>query len=573
MSGVVTRPESPATASVTRPSAASERPPIARKRRRFAGYRGPAALFLVAYAFYAGVGLYVTLSLHAVAGDAEARLSHAYFALWDDPGKLAAIGFYWPPLQTAVFLPVAVIRPLATSLAALPLVSALFAAGIVVVMERALALSQLRAWLRWSIVIAVGLNPALLFYAANGMAESLYAFFLALGLLVFVRWTIAPRWYHVPLAGFILALGVLARFEVGLWTPVVAFGIAGVMIRRRSSLSSIEGSLVAFGTPIAYALLIWVYLNWEIVGNPFAFLEGGAVNLEAASAPEPAVGDGDPTVARGPLAVALTLALDVFRLEHGLFWPTSALAAVLLIVAVSKKRFVALVLSGALLTNALATIVLILALGGQVLLFFRYHVRIIPITVVAFGWLLTVLPPSRLRLPGMIALASAVLAIPATGATMFTYPPTVGERGFLEALLEGADQDGILPPRGSGVPVGDEREMAKFIKANVPGRNAVLTDDAVTYGVMLADGHPSRYIDRIDVGDRRWEFIRDHPIGRTRYFLIPRFTGRALNADGLLRSYPTLNLRGTLKPNFLRLVHQNDSYALFAVARRARVGR
>ena len=55
--------------------------------------------------------------------DGEARLAHAFFALWNQPAKLAAIGTYWPPLETLALLPFAAIRPLATSLVALPLSS------------------------------------------------------------------------------------------------------------------------------------------------------------------------------------------------------------------------------------------------------------------------------------------------------------------------------------------------------------------------------------------------------------------------------------------------------------------
>ena len=71
-----------------------------------------AVVFAVGTIAYATLGLWLVLEKHIVVFDGLSRLSHAYFVWWNDPPKLAAIGFVWPPIATAVFLPLAAIRPL-----------------------------------------------------------------------------------------------------------------------------------------------------------------------------------------------------------------------------------------------------------------------------------------------------------------------------------------------------------------------------------------------------------------------------------------------------------------------------
>ena len=114
-------------------------------------YRAALVLFGVSFGGYAALGWYTTV--HLVVGDATSRLTHAYDVFWNHPAKLSALGFVWPPLMSAVFLPFALIKPLATSLWALPLMSAFCAAALLVTLERALAHSGLRRSVRLLLVV------------------------------------------------------------------------------------------------------------------------------------------------------------------------------------------------------------------------------------------------------------------------------------------------------------------------------------------------------------------------------------------------------------------------------------
>jgi len=117
-----------------------------------------AGLFLAATAAYGALGLWLVLREHVLVYDGLARLSHAYFVWWNAPPKLTAIGFVWPPIATLMFLPFAAIKPLATSLAALPLSSAVFGALLLVMLNRLFTLMRMPAT-RVSVIVGC-IRPA-----------------------------------------------------------------------------------------------------------------------------------------------------------------------------------------------------------------------------------------------------------------------------------------------------------------------------------------------------------------------------------------------------------------------------
>jgi hypothetical protein len=190
-----------------------------------------------------------------------------------------------------------------------------------------------------------------------------------------------------------------------------------------------------------------------------------------------------------------------------------------------------------------------------------------PLTVVAGAWLLSLAPVARRSRGAALLLAGLVLSAPASAATMLVTNNELGESAFLRGLISGASQDGRPGPKGSGISVADQREMARFVVAHVRGRNAILTDDSQTFGVILADGHPDRYFDRIDRGDEAWFAARDRPVGRVDYLLVKRSATRARNRvffDRIVDAYPALGSTER-PPRFVRLVHANPTFALYLV--------
>ncbi|MCW2966308.1 MAG: hypothetical protein JWM71_80, partial [Solirubrobacteraceae bacterium] len=122
-------------------------------------------MFVVVAVFYGYIGYRTTIGSHVVVFDALDRLARSYLVWHNDPPKLAAVGFVFPPITTMSLLPFAVVKPFATSLVALPVASAMFAAGTIVVLDRTLARCDIVPLLRYPLLAAFGLNPFWLFYA------------------------------------------------------------------------------------------------------------------------------------------------------------------------------------------------------------------------------------------------------------------------------------------------------------------------------------------------------------------------------------------------------------------------
>lgn len=549
MSPLVTRPVAPAA------ELRAQRVERAREQTvREVLWREPAVIFILAYLAYAGAGLYVTLGLDVVFVDAQSRLENAFTVWWNAPTKLAGIGFYWPPVLTAVLLPLAAVKPAAQSFAALPLTSALFGAGLLTVLERSLRRTGVERALRWLLVATFGLNPLIVIYSGNGMGEIVSLFFLTSAFALFVAWTRERRWYQPLGIGLMFAFAILSRYETAAWLPVVLVGCLALLMRARAAVSQLEAVVLAVLIPALYAVLLWSYLSWTVAGDPLAFATTSI-----------------PQVGSGLLDRSLSeLLLSVLAVQVTLFPPAFALAAVLVAVGVRRRDSTALVLALSLLVNVATTLALLASSRDEVLLEVRYNVRFLPITVIALGWVLTLLRPRAQRVLGIAAVATLAASIPVTAAAIVHYSsPTfgasreVGEYAYLRGLLTGESQDGLPTPRGSGVSVADQRDIAAHVRSLDATPMSILVDDAQVFGVQLADGDPNRYLDRADLGDAAWFRIRDRPRGRVRFVLVNRDPFRN---DLIVARYP--GLRAGPAPLHFRRIYANATYAIFGVESR-----
>ena len=64
--------------------------------------------------------------------------------------------------------------------------------------------------------------------------------------------------------------------------------------------------------------------------------------------------------------------------------------------------------------------------------------------------------------------------------------------------------------------------MAAVHQGQRRGKNAILTDNAQTFGVILLTGRPEQFFDRIDKGDARWNDALTDPDGEVQYMLLNR---------------------------------------------------
>lgn len=507
-------------------------------------------LFLGSFLIYAALGYFVVLRWHIIVGDGVSRLAHAYFVFYNQPPKLAAIGFVWPPLMTIALLPFAAIKPLATSLLALPLMSAVFGAGLVVMLDRTLGLVGMLRLVRLPLVALIGINPMILYYSGNGMGESLSLFLIAFSVYAYLRWYLQRTVSTLIFASIALTLALLARYESLLSALVLGIAVGAALIRQRTSREELEGVVITFFAPIAYGLGLWIFFNWLIMGNPFFWLNSEVTQTFVATR----------TQVVAPSNVAfVTSASRTLALTWHLFPATWIVAAALGAAFVWRRDLVSLVLAVLVLLNPVTTAFLATATHSDQPFQLRYNLRALPVVFVGLGWLWLLAKGPRARAVVWILSAGILAAsIPYTWHAMQTYRFQALEQAFTRALVSGSDQEGTRS-LGIGITVGDRPEYAaaRWIRRHVHERDSVLTDDEQTFEVMLLTGRPDLFLDRIDNGDARWQDVLAGPPSRVRYFLVTRW-----RSDLIQQHYPTALAGGV---PWLRPVFRNARWEILRV--------
>src|SRR5215210_1042960 len=103
---------------------------------------------------------------------------------------------------------------------------------------------------------------------------------------------------------------------------------------------------------------------------------------------------------------------------------------------------------------------------------------------------------------------------------MDRYPLQTMGQALVRAVQTGDSQEGLPSRGGFTVGISSEAQMAQYVKDHVDGKNAILTDNAQTFGVILLSGRPQQFLDRIDKGDAAWNDVLTRPAGKVRYMLL-----------------------------------------------------
>jgi hypothetical protein len=165
--------------------------------------------------------------------------------------------------------------------------------------------------------------------------------------------------------------------------------------------------------------------------------------------------------------------------------------------------------------------------------------RSMAIVMLGIAWLFLTMRRDWQRVAvGIGAVVLLTVSMLFTWRTMETYPYQFYEAAFIRAIRTGDDQLGTRSPTALYGPnkslvvgeysIGAQR-MADYILKHVHGREAILTDDSKTFGVMLTTGRPDLFLDRIDYGDALWLDILNNPFGRVTYVLISNHFQDAIN--------------------------------------------
>lgn len=482
----------------------------------------------LAYAFVGWIGAYV---LQTYNNDGIARIAKAYAVLYSRDPHLGAIGLVWPPLPVLTDLPlVFLLKPLDLTLVAGPIMSATYAA---------FAIAQLWEALRhfglpfpWQLIwtAAFGAHPLIVQNATMGLSEAPFLAFLLLSLNGFLAWEETGRPSGLVWSGIGAALALYCRYEALAWVAVLALAIVWQLRLRSLRLwdSTVMGSIVGFITPPLWALALWAFVNWQIMGNPIHFLIGQG---STATTPDTAqaVGPTHPfAFAYGSLAGAAVLLLrQITDLA-----PLITVATALLIFHVVWRRRWADLVHLALAWSVLGFVYFI-AFRGLLPPFTRYSFWIVPAGVIAASAAYRAAPSGWPR--HSVAIATALLLLfPSTWLPFQAWhrlSDPLPQR-FAGALLLPPEVTDARQVRGQ---LEEFRAVADYLNAQQPG-TLTLMDGAIAEAVLFFLARPYEVV----TSDRDFFDILRSPVGRVDQILVPYPSFDARGRSDVLRLYPHL---------------------------------
>lgn len=501
-----------------------------------------ALVFVLFTAGYFWFGYWLVVQKHVVGFETLDRLNRAVMIWHNEPPKLSAIGFDYPPLATLAVAPLAIVKGLASSLAIIPLASAVYAALTMTSLNTLMRRATIAAPLRIAVLLGIGLNPLVVLYAANGARHFIWISLLVIAIGALVAWYVTADVRFVMISGLAFSLAALAGYSSLIWFLVGMLMIGGILARLGADGTEVEGTVVGFAAPTVYVVALWTAFNLLILQDPFNWITqssdaAASGGLEHFTTVELLRATGEMVLYTSPIAILVLPAL-VFA-------------------GFSRSNPLALWLGVLLLTAiAMPPVAVLLQLTDSPMLM-RNGLPILLISVIGAIWL------ARSSAGGGALVAGALVAgllasIPWTFDAMKTYEHQNLEAAFANAVSTGQSQEGARTRDGETVGIVSEQAMAEYIRNNITAKNSILTDNAQTYAVMLITGRPDLFFDRVDQSDGPWQRAAKDPARHVDYLLLSTDT----SADLLSKLYP--DAADGSEP-LLPVVYRTERYVLVGV--------
>lgn len=540
------------------------------ERRPLAVLRQPSERTIVvgaSLAIYFLVAAVLVFGFHSIVGDAWSRVGNAYYVLFSRDPHLAAVGFVWSPLPSLAMLPLlpfkAVWPALVTHGFAANIVSAVFMAGAVGQIHRILDDVGVVRAPRLILTVAFAANPMVLLYAANGMSEAMFLFFLILTARHLMKWLDQRRVSALAAAGVALALAYLTRYEaaaaamsVMLLVGVASFAAAG----RHERWTSVLADLLIVGLPFVAVFVAWAGASWIIVGSPFEIFT--SVYGNSAQVGRAAVGIAASTGQGGDGGLGYALRQIAALSPYLLPLAVAALAGSIL----SQDRRVTgpLAVFGGILVFALLAF-----LTGRTFGWLRFYIAALPLTVLLAGTLTksSVLTPPVTAWLGrgaahlgqaagfarsVIAGMARGFAVAVAGAACFAVVAAApsGAAGMLDPSVgrgEASEQLSALWPWGGNRAVQYSAQafaageaVAAYLDAKELPDGAVVADAATAFPIVLQSARPRQFV---ITSDRDFQAVLADPRQfDARYLVVPPDYG---GHDAINRAYPGIYASGS----------------------------
>lgn len=419
-------------------------------------------------------------------------------------GRQALVGsVWWPPLPVLLRLPLAAVVKTGTSPISSLLVSAVFGAAALFLLERIL-----REWKvgrpRFLLVTALAVYPFFLKECFNGSSGTTVLFLVMLTMHGLINWVASRKLRYLVYLGFGSGLLAGTNFEMTAWLVMVFLLVAVDLAVRNFNRGQKEAVLILTLLPLVYMAVLWVLMNRLIMGDCLYFVRSLSSPIFARQALLP-----DSTIIKGFHYIAACI---------------SALAAV---ISVLKKDRAGICLG----TLGFSPLLLALFMAAGGLLWDRVPVLfcLFPLCIMAIGYVIGVsgtIPSGRSRV-----LASLVPLV-MTVATLLQSDPK-------ETRAVQPDNFGsVMSERNPQLPLIEQHvlDRSRYARVFVCGYDSFLLLDPNTGPVFLHT---------LDFDFNKVK--HDYP-GHALYILVHRPIGRSA-MDSIHWKYDrifTLGSRGTL---------------------------
>lgn len=516
--------------------------------------------FLVPLVLYLAAAAYLVYGLEIVLGDAWSRVGNAYYVLFSRDPHLAAIGFVWNPLPALATMPMVLLSPVWPDLVKLGfaanIVSATFMAGSVYVFHRLAREVGVGRVMAAALAATFALHPMILLYAANGMSEAPFLFFLLAATRELLAWNRTREVRSLVWAGGALGLAYLARYEAAMAAVLAVLAVLAISwmrsaASRRERWEAASADAVIVGFPFGVSFAGWALASWIIVGSPFATFTSAYGNASqvgrASSALAQATGQGTEAAAGYFITQVAVLAPLGIAFVLG--------ATMIAGVRRNGASFIPLALFGGVLAFAGWAF-----LSGSSFGWLRFSITVIPMT-----WVLAAitlgqgfsLPATRWThhirgtLRGALAavvVTSLVVAWPISAAAMLS--STIGREESGPLRVMAAELSGSSQRISEQAHLAVAGDVAAYLDRMALNDGEVLADAALSFGVILRSDDPKQFV---ITPDRDFEAVLADPVVfGIRYLLVPN-PGGVGGLDAINRKYPGIYENGA---SFLTLVRE-----------------
>ena len=219
------------------------------------------------------------------------RTANAFYVFFCKPYRFTSMGLVWNPLPSLLQLPFVLLaklwRPFVTKGIGAAVVSAFFAAWEGKLILNTFDRMEVGRRVSLPLTLLFCLNPYVFFYGANGMSEIMFIAFAVQIVCSLTLWMRMGGASHLVAASGGFVGMFLTRYEAIPFAVTVALGmVVNILYSRREKkyyppdntkekFFYIEGSMWVTFFPLIYSVLVWIFYNWSITGNPLYFLNSG----------------------------------------------------------------------------------------------------------------------------------------------------------------------------------------------------------------------------------------------------------------------------------------------------------